>query len=384
MFKNILTSVFGKPSRCRRSRHGYGSYYAPAMICIAGGELLEPRRVCAQVGNVDIGETLAVSAVVQTDDVRGIAYANGVVHAVGNEGNVGHRQLWNLSTGLLSDPETFWSQHVAQNGGTGGNAMSSVLGVMKLDDGRIVYLGSSANANLNGSPTFWFNPRSPTSAAQFDTQSGELIAASGDGIVGGRLDLSPAVGTLSAPLRNVPGTEGMVQILGATSDGKYLAGPGILAQTAVGSTTYERFNTSGWQRPADMLEFPATFLGVVKVGNTYYAAAEYVTDSFETRVPVWNIESGQMLYRTDPGDTFADMESVEGQLSPAVNGINGGALYNGTGGLRNDLSDELESTIDTIEVEGWLEETSCSWPSTSATRRESFSSISGHRRSKRR
>ncbi len=42
------------------------------------------------------------------------------------------------------------------------------------------------------------------------------------------------------------------------------------------------------------------------------------------------------------------IETVEGQLVLAVNGLDGGAIYAGLAPTRNDLSDELGTTGDTI------------------------------------
>ena len=301
-----------------------------------GGESLEPRQLLAAMGNVPLGAVQWQSPDLEINDIRSAVMSQGVVHVVGNEGGIGARQLFTAETGSLTPLEGFWSLHVAQNGGAGGNGASNVYGVDILGDSRVVYLGSSANSIDNStSPSYWFAPSTPVTVAPFSYNAGELFTSTMNGILSGRLDFLAGVGSMTHPMVNLPGASSGVQILDSTADGKYLVGPGIFRHTGPGELDY-------------VIEFPTVIAGVTQVGSQYFAATEYWTSDLERRVGVWNVETGELSYVTEPGDYFAGIETIEGQLVVAVNGLDGGAIYAGLAPVRNDLSDELGSTTDTI------------------------------------
>lgn len=352
-------------SKSRRRNLVFGSLVA-AECRVVGGEKLERRLPFATLGaaamigsamagqafgQAEIGALRYTSPAVNITDVRDAEYSNGNVIIVGNSAGIGVSQVYSVETAELSSPVEFWSQHVAQNGGLGGNPSSFLVGAGVLADGRIVYHGDSNNAVTAGSPTYWFSPDQPVAVAQNLSSTGAIDTVSPSGVIAGFLDNPAAVGSLTTPLTNLPGAPGGTAILDISSDDRFLVGSGIWQQTTPGTLDYTRLDTSLWENPSDSLSLPTVFEGQAKVGTRYFVAATYVTYEFSAKVAVWDTTTGKLVGTTEDGDYFADFREIEGQMVLGVNGLNGGAVYlpNTTGlGARTDLSAKLGTVDDTI------------------------------------
>ena len=366
---NLFGSNAGTRRRTRRT-FGYEQVGSPgAEVRVVGGECLEPRAYMAGItaaavvgsaiaGNAvaqdaQVGSVLYKSAPIGITDPRGAEYANGVVTVAGNNGNLGVSQIYTLSSGQVGSLTTFWSQSVAAGGGSGANQSSFIFDVNLLADGRLVFLGSSANNLLNGNPNYWFTPNSPISTAPFASDSGIVDFATPSGVMGGYLNNPAAVGSLTAKFANLPGAENGSAVTTATDDDRYLVGLGIWKQVQAGTLNYARIDTSTWQEAPNGGGVPVAFQGVVKVGTRYLVAGEFLEgETFTPQVGVWDVETGKLVGATSSGDSFADFRVIEGVAVLGVNGDTGGVIYvmPSSGGLGNrlDLSAKLGYTDDRI------------------------------------
>lgn len=297
-------------------------------LCLAAAATVLPLASVSAVtlGGLEIGgQKLDIE--ISITDPRGAVTSNGFVHVVGNDGGVGVRQIIDLANGTISEIETFTSQHVAQNGGLGGIPDSFLFGVSVLADGSVVYHGDSSNGTIAGTPTYWFDPTLPISAAQFSSDVGSINAISPSGVTAGFLNFDgAAVGSLSQPLHVLPGGP-VGNVFDISQDNRYLVGNGIWEQVAPGTVDYVLLDTSLWEAPTNSLTFPSQFNAVLQLDNSYLFVGEYIDATlFANRVGIWD-DQGNFLGGTLAGDSFADIGLFEGEVILGVNGINGGALY---------------------------------------------------------
>jgi len=270
--------------------------------------------VPAQAGIIHdlIGEQSFAPLSVGLENPANAINIDGTLHVTGQFNGTGAVQMIDLTTGAAGTIQQFHSLN-----GLGGG--SGVEEAVQLDDGSILYLGSSAFGSNPISATYWLNdPTNPVSNSAAPNTTSFLEGASANGTIIGNESLGAAVGPVGGTLQLLPGGGGSQNVIDITADAQYIVGDSIWA---LGENGYQTVNTLGFQVPENGA-LPTQWGGsaIDPVTGQAVLTGTYVDLlTFQTNTGFWS-DDGTLL-GTFGGGVFQDFEIWEGQLVAGLNGL---------------------------------------------------------------
>ncbi len=261
-----------------------------------------------------IGDQSFAPVAVGLDDPANAINVDGMLHITGFSDGIGARQLINLNTGVAGAVEQFHSLN-----GLGGGA--GINKVVRLNDGRLLYLGNSALGSNFASATYWIDGvNNPLAASANPGSSSSLEGASANGTIVGfdeGLGVDAAVGQISGTLQSLIGGSSNPAV-DITNDASFIVGTGNIWN--LGQLGYEDFSTSGFYTPANG-DVPGGWKGVAidpVTAQAVFAGEFFNLSTFQSSTGFWN-EDGTLLGSFD--GQFQDFEIWEGQLVAGLNGF---------------------------------------------------------------
>lgn len=248
---------------------------------------------------------------VALDTPDGATNINGTLHVVGQHNGQAARQLIDLATGTAGQVEYFDS-FLSESGGNGSSS-GFLHNVVQLDDGRVLYTGSSAGLVSVQQQTFWYDPTNPMGETGVIAGS-QLRDASNSGLMVG-FDQAAIVRRADETHENLPGFAADVAV-DITTDGSYIVGSYIWNANALGG--YDVVDTSNFDTSRTDGELP-TWVAVEidpVVGEAVFAGSYFDLNTFTSSVGFWR-EDGSFIGAAANSD-FRDFEVWEGQLVAGV------------------------------------------------------------------
>ena len=270
-----------------------------------------------------IGEVAFAPVSIELDTPDAATNVNGVVHVVGQHDGIAARQLIDLTTGTVGQVEFFDSLLSAQ--GNGGDQRGIIGAVQQLNNGEVIYVGTSVGPLDSKQATSWLAPNAPRGGLGFDgsQQGGAAFAAvSRDGIFVGT-DGLPLFGTHGNLPQVLPGF-GAIGAVDISNDSQYIVGDLIWAANNLGG--YDVFDTAEFNfTPAGQTP---SWVGVAidpVVGDAVFAGTYFDLNTFTESVGFWRAD-GTFLGSSGENMFFRDFEIWEGQLVAAVVGAGDSTL----------------------------------------------------------
>jgi hypothetical protein len=275
--------------------------------------LVAATAVPAQAGIITtlIGDQSFAPIALDLNNPSNAINVDGMLHVTGFSDGIGALQIIDLTTGVAGPVQQFHSLN-----GLGG--ASGVEEVIRLNDGRVLYLGGSQFGANTQTSTYWIDGvTNPISATGNGNTSGRLEGSASNGAIVGFASANAAVGQIGGQFQSLPGNGQFA--IDITTDARYIVGDSIWM---LGPNGYETLNTSGFALPTNGT-LPTQWGGAAidpVTGEAVLTGSYIDLLTFELNTGFWN-PNGTVL-GTFAGE-FQDFEVWEGQLVAGLNGLDG-------------------------------------------------------------